>query len=499
MNTISSIIHTLSNEEKRSFVVFLKKKNKRNDTKNIQLFKLLDTYTPIKNPDILIYGKKSKGAYHALCKRLHDTLIDFIASKSFEGETSEEFDILKLLIASRIFFEQKQYKIAFKTIRKAEKKAIDYSLFSILHEIYYTQIQYAHLNTSISLKVLLKTFEKNKKALQQEENLNLFYATIQNELLQQETEILPIIENSLSKYNILKAEDLSFRSLFRILEISTKTAQLMRNYNAILPFIEGTYRKIDAHDKTISKHLFYHIQILYFVANSYFRNRDFNTSQQYLSLMLVQMKAQKNRYFKRFFAQYTLLLAFNLNYTGQAKSAINLLETFDYKKYSEHTSYLLDLKLSLLVYYFQQQYFKAALNIINDLYHSDQWYTQKAGIVWVIKKNLIEILLHIELDHLDLVDSRVTSFRKKHTPYLKKNNETRTLEFLKLVVTYYNNPKIVHSTEFTDSIKKSLKNSHATNESVKPEEDIFEMSFYAWIKSKVEGTPLYNTTLELMR
>ncbi len=498
MSNITPLIHTLTTEEKRSFVVFLKRKNKRSDTKNLQLFRLLDTHTPPKNIDVLLYGKKSKGAYHALSKRLHDSLIDFIASKSFEGETSEEFEILKLLIASRIFFEQKQYKVAFKTIKKAEKKATSYSLFSILHEIYYTQIQYAHTTPDISLEVLLDRFQKNKKSLLQEENLNLFYATIQNELLQQRTDILPLIENTLSKYELLVNKDLTFRSLFKILEITTKTAHVSRNYHAILPFVESTYKVILSQHTMIHKQVFYHIYILYFVANSYFRNKDFTTSQRYLSLMLSQMKEQKSKYYKRFFAQYTLLLTLNLNYTGQAKSAIELLETFDYQKHKDHLSYCLDLKLSLIVYYFQQQNFKVALRSIQSLYHSDQWYIQKAGMIWVIKKNLIEILLHIELDHLELVNSRITSFRKKHNAYLKKNNETRTLEFLKVALTYYNDPKIIRDSKFLDRIQTSLKISSTTNQS-RQEEDIFEMSFYAWLKSKVEGTSLYNTTLTLMK
>ena len=259
MHSISSIIHTLSDEEKRSFISILRQKNKRNDTKNIQLFKLLDTTITDKDLDIQIYGKSAKGAYHALCKRLYDTLIDFIASKSFERETSEEMEILKLLMASRIFFEQKQYKIAFKTITKAEQKAKTYALFSILNEIYYTQIQYAHLNPVVSLEVLLANFKNNKESLQQEENLNLFYATVQHELMQQKRDIVPLIKNTLSKFGISITQDLTFRSLFKILEITNKTAHITREYHTILPFVEETYTQIDIRENLRDKHLFYHI------------------------------------------------------------------------------------------------------------------------------------------------------------------------------------------------------------------------------------------------
>lgn len=489
---LSSIIHTLSNEEKRRFITLLRQKNKRNDAKNIQLFKLLDSTSTHKDLDILIYGKKAKGAYHALCKRLHDTLIDFIAYKSFEEETSEEMETIRLLRVSRIFFEQKQYKIAFKTIKKAEQKAKTYALFSILNEIYYTQIQYTHLNPSASLDTLLIHFKNNKKSLQQEENLNLFYATVQHELIQQKKDVVPIITNTLSKFGLSITQDFTFRSLFKILEITNKTAYVTRDYHTILPFVEDTYKQIENKENLIDKHLFYHIQILYYVANSYFRNKDFKTSMRYLQTMQEQMQKYQQKYHKQFYPQYTLLQSLNLNYTGKAKEAIAVLNAFNYEKHKDQISYILDLKLGLIVFYFQQQQFKEALNTINDFYHSDIWYTEKAGIAWVIKKNLIEILLHIELDHIEVVESRIASFKKKHGLYLKNNEDTRVLSFLKLAITYYNKPEIATSKAFKDKTLQTL------TTSTSQEEDIFDMSFYAWIKSKIFDTDLYKTTLDLV-
>jgi hypothetical protein len=169
-----------------------------------------------------------------------------------------------------------------------------------------------------------------------------------------------------------------------------------------------------------------------------------------------------------------------------------MLDTFDYEKYKDQIAYMLDLKLSCIVYYFQQQQFKEALSILNDFYHSDHWYTEKAGLAWVIKKNLIEILLRIELDHIDVVESRVNSFKKKHGAYLKNNRETRASEFLKLATMYYRKPEVATTVAFKDKIHNGL--TTPTPEG----EDIFDMSFYAWIKTKAEGTALYETTLKLV-
>ncbi|WP_299259946.1 hypothetical protein [uncultured Aquimarina sp.] len=492
MNTISSIIATLSIEEKRKFISNLKQRNKRSDTKNIQLFKLLDTAPDSKDIDLQLYGKRAKGAFHALCKRLHDSLIDFIATKSFESETSEEMEILKLLLASRIFFEQKQYKIALKTIKKAELKAKTYDLFSILHEIYYTKIQYAHVDLNISLENLIKDFKNNQKLLQQEENLNLFYANIQNKLSQNRSNIAQAIRDSLDDFDLSITSDLTFRSLFKILEIINQAANAARNFHSILSFVEKTYQQIESKEQFTDKHLFYHIQILYYVANSYFRNKNFVTSQEYLEKMELQMAKQRGKYFRRFLPQLQLLKTLNDNYTGEAENAILCLENFDFSKTKDQTSYILDLKLTLIVFYFQQSRCKEALKLLNELHHSDTWYTEKAGIIWVIKKNLTEILLHIELDHMDIVESRVKGFRKKHRSYLKNNNETRVLEFLSLTMSFYLHSDTINTEEFLTKIKSSL------IQNSPEQEDIFTMSFYAWLKARVLRSNLYQTTLEVV-
>ena len=176
MGNIHVIISTLSKDDKKEFVRNLKERNKRNDTKNVELFHLLDSLIEPKNIDVILYGKPSKGAYHALCKRLHDLLIDFIATKGFDKESSEEMSALKLVLASRIFFQEKQSAVAFKTLAKAEIIAIKHSLFSILNEIYHTQILHAHLKTTLDLRQLINRYQENKLNIDQEDKLNLLYA-----------------------------------------------------------------------------------------------------------------------------------------------------------------------------------------------------------------------------------------------------------------------------------------------------------------------------------
>ncbi|WP_010178921.1 hypothetical protein [Aquimarina agarilytica] len=493
MNTLYSIIQHLTLEERSAFLFQLKKKNKRNDTKNIQLFKLLEKgNTNNAELSILLYGKKTCGAFHALCKRLHDSLIDFVAIQSFSNESSEELEVLKLLMASRVFFEQKKHKIGFKTLRKATLQAKKLNLFSILDEIYYTQIQYAHEDPSVDLQQCINQLTENKIALQQEENLNLFYAIVQNQLTNNSKSTEEIISENLLKFNISPTQNLSYKSLFKILEITTKSANINRDYNSILGFIEKNYQALHQNERQASKQLFYHIQVLYYMANSNFRSRNFNNCQHYLELMAIQMQEQNNKYYSRFIPQYTLLKTLWLNYTNQPQKAIDTLTHFNFKKHTDQISYVLDLKLCLIVCLFQQSQFKIASGLINQLDHSDTWYTQKASMIWVIKKNIIELLLHMELDNFDLVFSRLKSFQKKHSKYLKEKNESLVLNFVKCIGQFYFNDKNTNTPKMINEVQKI---SNALNPKT---EDLFNLSFFAWLKAKIDKTDLYETTLKLI-
>ena len=492
MSNLHAIIATLSIENKKEFVQTLKERNKRFDTKNVELFRLLDNAILPSNIDVILYGTSSKGAYHALSKRLHDVLIDFIATKGFDKESSEEMNALKLILASRIFFQQKQSYIAFKTLAKAEIIAIKHSLFTILNEIYQTLLLHAHLNSTLNLQSVIDKYQANKLNIDQEENLNLFYATIQAELNHANPSISDIINKNLIKFNISITKNLSYQSLFNILQITNKVAYVTRDYIEFLPFVEDACQKIEATERIKDKYLHDHLQILYYLSNTYFRIKDFELSANYLDTMYSYMSLENKRYNAIFQPQYELLKSLLLIYTGQNDEAIAKIASFNFEKYKNILDYTLDLKLTLVVALFFQKQYKEAFKILQDFHQSDQWYVEKTGYIWVIQKSLIEILLLIELDYIDLVESRLNSFKRKFNVHLLEHNDQVVLDFFKLITIFYYKSEDVYSESFRRKVDKLLsKKSKDT--------DVFTISFYSWIKSKIDKAAVYKTCLDYIK
>ena len=87
MTNLNDIVSTLSSEDQQYFIMFLERKNTRSDTKNVQLFKLLiKDELNSKEVCLKLYKAYKKDAYHALRKRLYQSLIDFIADSSLEED-----------------------------------------------------------------------------------------------------------------------------------------------------------------------------------------------------------------------------------------------------------------------------------------------------------------------------------------------------------------------------------------------------------------------------
>ena len=496
MIDLNSIVNSLNVEDQQKFVTHLQQKNKRKDTKNIQLFRFISK-SELDSKSICnqLYKVDNCNAYHALRKRLFQSLIDFTANKNLEDENSVDMQIIKYILASRTYLLQKNYDIAYKILDKAEQLADEHLLFPILNEIYHTKIQYASDYPKINLDTLISKQKENRKKHQLEDQLNIVYAKLKSVLNSINYEGKTInfeneLQNILKDYNIELSESLSFKSLYQILAIANISALVTNRYYEIENFVLKSYG-ILKEKKDTDKQLFYQIHIVYIIANTLFRNRKFEASLKYIREMDDLMQLKKRTYHKEYILKKTLVEALNYNYIEKQDSAIELVENAIKKKHGDIES-LLDLHLSLLMFYFQKGNFPKAKAVLSKFYHTDKYYIEKAGIDWVIKKNLAEILLYIELEEDDLFYSRLKSFRRKYTSYLKQINQSRILTFINYAERFYKNPECIEHDDFSLKLKSTFEWTSIQKE------DIFVISFYAWLKNKATGQNLYQTTLKLL-
>lgn len=497
MNALQEVIHLMNDDDIRAFTAYLSKKNKRKDVGNIDLL------NSIKTDDINVEikpfsDKKSADAYHALRKRLYDSLVEFMANRTFENDTSEEHAVLRLLVVSRLFFEHKLTKAAYKCLAKAEVIADGLEHFSLLNEIYHTQIQFAHLNLALPLDEVVQKFKDNRHKLNHEEQLNLGYALLRRELaaIYHEGRIVDfqaLIKNTIEANGISLKQALTFKSLYQILFIANEYASINSDYALITPFVTKSYAFITGKEELAGRHLYYHIYILYFMANFHFRSGQFIEATGYLEKMSVQLQKQNGKYYNRFCLRYFLLKSLVENYSGNPGKGINTAE----KALAQHKKAdaidINDLRLALIVFYLQHDDGRSAAKEMIKLGHSDSWYEKKMGMDWAIKKCLVEILLHTQQENIELALSRIKSFKRRYKKYLLSVNEERVLQYLALIERYVLKPEIATTPKFAAMVEQFM------GQAQSGPKDIFVMSFLAWLLARVRKKTIYDTTFEVMQ
>lgn len=494
MNSLNDVISLMTTEEKQSFKTYLRSRNKRDDVQNVRLFKMIQT-DDINIEEKFTEGKNNRDAYHALRKRLYDTLVDFMANRAFEKGTSEPHEVLRLIVVSRLFFEHKLYKAAYKSLAKAEAKAHRLDHFSLLNEIYQLQAQYAHFNTALSMEEVIEKYNANRHRMEMEEKLNMGYALLRKELAEiyhkgKVVDFRSLVKGIMKAQGISLDDILSFKSLYQILFIANEYASMNSDFSLVEPFTEKSYAFIAAKEDRAEGQLYYHIYILYLLANMHFRNRRFAESKEYLDKMHAQMQKQSAKYHSRFVLRHSLLMALNENYSGAWQNALDItgkaLKGVTAKSDPVDVN---DLRMCAVIICVQQ-HDKAAFKHLKLFAHTDAWYEKKMGMDWTIKKALVEILAHADFDNVELALSRMKSFKRRYKKYLLEVKEERVFAYAQIVERYLLKPEIAQHPDFIKGIL-SLKTDEAN-------EDIFVLSFMAWLIAKADKKPVYEIILGMM-
>ncbi|MDT3402230.1 hypothetical protein [Mucilaginibacter terrae] len=276
MDSLSELINLLKTSDKKQFRQFLKQKNKRADVKNLQLLKLIES-DDISSLDKLYSTDKKTDAYYALRKRLQDSLLQYLSQKTFEGSHSDTYDALRLVVVGRFLLENDTVKTAFKCLDKAERLAQNLEQFNLLNELLLLKLQYAHLPGADNLDSLTTRFQQNQLNMQREAKLNIAYAFLRKELQQIQLEgkvvnLTALIITIIRKYKISGQELMTYKSVYQILFIANEYADIQQNYGLIERYINRTdqFIKSQTHQRS---YIFYHIYILYFLANFHLRRK----------------------------------------------------------------------------------------------------------------------------------------------------------------------------------------------------------------------------------
>ena len=229
------------------------------------------------------------------------------------------------------------------------------------------------------------------------------------------------------------------------------------------------------------------------IAHTLYRNKRFKESAVYLNELKESLEEFNKGHYTHYYPRYVQLLAATHSYQRNLAEAIYLLnELLAEQKVKLTHEARLNAHVTLAIYHFQNNDLKAANKTLMSIYHSDKWCEKVMGREWVMKKNLMEVLLYFDMDLQDLAESRLRAIERNYAQLFENPMYQRVKTFLRIIKKIVLEPDILKSPEFLKNLEASF------NWLPVEEEDIQAMSFYAWLKSKNQRKPFYDVLLEIL-
>ena len=508
MDNLRSILDTFSEEEKKALHAFVQRQKIRKNRKDLQLLELLqeeETYNGKELLDKLYPKTKNKVAYHALRRRLMQHFIDFITLSRSTDQTIEGTDIMGIISLSHYLFEVNLDKIAWKYLKKAENQAKENEQYHLLNSIYNLALANTDNEFAPSFENLLALRNENKIFAEQEERAHIANCILKNKLSEakREGKILDfdkIMNQILEEWDLTEAVSERPRIRFNLLSIARNAVVAKKDYYNFEFFLRANYEQLLSDMKVVEKNpsynQYYRLSLLYMLAHVLYRNKKFGESLHYLEEfqeILNSSSKHSKSYKTSFYSKFVLLMAANLAFTHQREKAIQLLESLLKKNKSIlSTGDILNTHLNLVFYYFQKGNFKKAHRVLLDFGHSDMWVEKKMGKEWVVRKWLIEAVVQFELKNDDIARKIISKIKQKYGSLLTRSANQNRKPFLNLLEEYMRYPQRVTQSDFLEKVDNVL-----TFAETNRQEDLQEMAFYAWLKSKMEKKDYYETLLEL--
>ena len=514
MDDLRTTLLTLSTDERRDFGVFIqrqrRKTNGRLDSHLYELLVQVKELKPEKIIDKLYPDEPNAVAYYALRKRLMRHLTDYLLLRQRQLDTTAAATVRGHLTLAQYLFEAGIPRLAWNTLRKAEKLGRESEQYEPLNAIYNLQIQYASSPHAEPLDEILPRYRANKKAADEEERANIADSVLRQRLRGSRVQgraMVPaddILRQVLAEYELQEAFARSPSLLSRLMSI-TRTAMLVRrDFTAFATFIERCYKLMERRHGFAPAQCGHQLKLLYMLAHALYRSRRFADSVAYLGQAQALLATGPGRQFGEYAPRFTLLLAANYSFLRRNPESIVLLETLLTGPKPLTESNDLAVRLQLTFHYFAEGKFAKANRVLLGLGRTDHWLEQHMGLEWLLNRNIGEMLIQVEMGNTEVALARLRALDRgirEQFPAVPATNEAPAvptggayqpvLAYLALVRELVEHPTVTHERNFGNRVM------HLPPFISEEREDLQVISFYAWLKARLLQRPYYEVLVEL--
>jgi hypothetical protein len=500
LDTLRETIHVLSEEEKREFKIFINRQRVKQNRKDLALFEILKGPIELKPREISsqLYEAANMNAYHTLRKRLNQHLEDFISLKVKTQDDSAHAHVTGILAVCRYLLAKNKADLAAHFLKKAEKLAVPNELYDLLDNILQLQIKHAH-ELGHEAGDLIARWQENKAHWELEQRINMAYGIIRQRLEKmklggKEEDLEEITNESFELLDVDIQEIKRPALMYMIVAMMRSSIISTKNYKRFESYVIDAYEQLQTNGGFAKKDHVYELWFLYMIAHVLYRNRKLDACLNYTMKLREAIDKYGRIHKRKFLPRCTLLEAQVKSYMGQNVNSIEITKgALEDESLNLEIHDKLNMRLNLAIYYFQAGEYRSANQTLLAMQHTDGWIEKKMGTEWRFKFNLIEVIVQIELGNSEIALQRIATIEKRFATFFKRGQYGRAKIFLRFIKYVIKHPEKVRSKEFLLQVNETIVRLPGD------EEDIQAMTFYCWLKSKMQGTDYYETLIETIK
>ena len=499
MDSIVEIINTFTTDDIKSFRIFINRQKKILNRKDLDLFNLLLEQKHDKPKDIIskLYKVQNTEAYHALRKSLLRHIMDFIVLKQFDDDTSSLPAVTGIIGLARYLFENKKDILAWQYLKKAETLAQNNNYYDQLNVIYMLQIEQAQKQSTLILDEILKKYNENKLLADQNNRVAIALSIVRQKLNEMRLsgnviDFEYIVNKTIVEYKIRDSFYGKPKLFFQFMSIFRSAVLAGKDYYSFEPFLLKNYNLFLQETGFKTKDNTYKAGLLYMIAHTLYRNKKFNESLGFLEQLKECIEQAGKALTTEYLSRLMLLSAANKFFLGINDEAISILE----QALSAQRNFLsqtdvLNTQLNQCFYYLFSQNPSKANQTLLSILHSNKRCEKLMGKEWILKKDLVEVIVQYELKNFDIAQNRIKSIENSYKEFMNQARYERVKVFTNLISKIIIEPEKATTSKFFMEVEKSF-----TWLPVE-KEDIHAVLFYAWLKSKLLDRTAYEVLLEL--
>ena len=477
-------IQKLTKEEVRHYKLWSSRSHAKGERKDVSLFDQIrsaEDTSLVEDELAERWYEGKKNALYRLKNRVQQDLNESLWH--LQQGKDPELQIWQWVGVARHWYKKREYQLSASCLRKAELIAEKHELLDSLQLVYDELIKVSHHVLSVDVEEIVQKRKESTKKLRLLREMDDLQALVSQRvkatqsLSQSSQGLYQQLEQTVDKYR--DQPEIQNSKLFRGRMFKAVSRLLLQqsDYEQLYQFTLSFYKEFkekswfkENKDKALR------LQMLTFLANSAFKNKDYDTSLSWAKEMkkLLDEKKQQHQEYRLYYYNIRVI---NLSITDK----IAALEELDIAENDETVSKMRDssvfIHLNRFLLLFDTHSYKKALKSLNQLYINDSY--QQLPSSFRFRIAIAELIVRIEHSDSDSLDYRMRQISKDFSAEFELEEYKREKALIELI----KDLNTVGSTAQEQRVKAQEILDMQTDEAA---EDRDVININSWLKSKFE-------------